>query len=43
MNPDQTDPKGTILSMFFAIFDTYRRTYSDKMEEAKVSDWWEKG
>ena len=37
MNPDQTDPKGAILSRFYNIW--YLRTYSDKMDEAKVSDW----
>ena len=34
MDLDQTDPKGAILSRCFAIFE---------MDEAKVSDWWEKG
>ena len=37
MNPDQAYSKGAILSRSFA------RTYSDKMDEAKVSDWWKKG
>ena len=37
MNPVQTEPKGAILSGYFAI------VYTDKKDEAKVSDWWENG
>ena len=37
MNLDQTDHKGAILSR-----SLYLRTYSDKMDEAKVFDWWKR-